>query len=246
MTFPFLSVIVFTPAAASMIILLVPAQKKNLARAMALSAAVLDLALSLTVYLTYLTQHLTGYQFIQQIPLAAGVRHHLHFGVDGMSLPLILLTGVVMFTGVLISWGEDKRHVQAASRTDRASSSRSCSSWPAACSACSLARPFQLFFFYEIAVFPMYLLIVIWGWMQTREYAAMKLTLYLFIGSVVALVGALAMYWLAPTGNLKLLPFDMLSSLEKATGTFLARLPDCLVPARVLRLRGAGWHLALP
>ena len=52
----------------------------------------------------------------------------------------------------------------------------------------------MLFFFYEIAVFPMYLLIAIWGWIKTREYAAMKLTLYLFIGSVISLIGALVMY----------------------------------------------------
>ncbi len=71
-----------------------------------------------------------------------------------------------------------------------------------------------LFFFYEIAVFPMYLLIVIWGWIQTREYAAMKLTLYLFMGSVVALVGALAMYWVAGQ-NTGVYTFDMLQ-LEKA------------------------------
>jgi NADH-quinone oxidoreductase subunit M len=67
-----------------------------------------------------------------------------------------------------------------------------------------------LFFFYEIAVFPMYLLIVIWGWQVTREYAAMKLTLYLFIGSVISLVGGLAMY---VTSGLH--TFDMLE-LEKA------------------------------
>ena len=73
---------------------------------------------------------------------------------------------------------------------------------------------FMLFFFYEIAVFPMYLLIVIWGWIQTREYAAMKLTLYLFIGSVVALVGALAMYWTAGQST-GVYSFDMLQ-LEKA------------------------------
>jgi NADH-quinone oxidoreductase subunit M len=41
----------------------------------------------------------------------------------------------------------------------------------------------------------MYLLIAIWGWIKTREYASMKLTLYLFIGSVVSLIGALVMYW---------------------------------------------------
>src|SRR4030065_174516 len=56
----------------------------------------------------------------------------------------------------------------------------------------------------------MFLLIAIWGWQVTREYAAMKLTLYLFIGSVVALVGALAMYFQAGAHS-----FDMLE-LEKA------------------------------
>jgi NADH-quinone oxidoreductase subunit M len=68
----------------------------------------------------------------------------------------------------------------------------------------------MLFFFYEIAVFPMYLLIVIWGWAVTREYAAMKLTLYLFVGSVIALVGVLAMYWVQYQ-NTGLLSFDMLA-----------------------------------
>jgi uncharacterized protein YggE len=52
---------------------------------------------------------------------------------------------------------------------------------------------FVLFFFYELAIFPMYFLIVIWGWVQTREYAAMKLTLYILVGSIVALVGLLAL-----------------------------------------------------
>ena len=99
---------------------------------------------------------------------------------------------------------------------------------------------FMLFFFYEIAVFPMYLLIAIWGWIKTREYAAMKLTLYLFIGSVVSLVGALAMYLSRPgTGT----TFDMLA-LEKAG--FSADLPAHLVPACLLRLCRPGRYLPLP
>ena len=73
---------------------------------------------------------------------------------------------------------------------------------------------FHLFFFYEIAGFPMYLLIAIWGWKETREYAAMKLTLYLFIGSVLALVGMLAMYFISGLGT-----FDMIA-LENADFSF--------------------------
>src|SRR5512144_3219144 len=116
MTFPFLSVIVFTPAVAGLIILLVPAEKKNVARGLALAAAILDVTLSLTVYLTYLTQHLTGYQFVEQYNWLPALGISLHFGVDGMSTPLILLTGVVMFAGVLIAWGEERAHVQAGSQ----------------------------------------------------------------------------------------------------------------------------------
>ncbi len=74
---------------------------------------------------------------------------------------------------------------------------------------CSLDL-FLLFFLFELAVFPKYLMIVIWGSPKTREYGGMKLTLYLFIGSVLALVGALAIYF-----GSGLRTFDMLA-LENA------------------------------
>ena len=215
MTFPFLSLIVFTPLAAAMVLLLLPATKKNLVRAVALSAAVFDLVLSLSVYVTYLVQGMTGYQFTETYTWLPALGIQLSFGVDGISAPLVLLTGVVMFTGVLISWGEENQHVSAGIQ-DR----------PREFFAFHFILAggvfgvfvsldlFMLFFFYEMAVFPMYLLIAIWGWVQTREYAAMKLTLYLFIGSVVSLVGALAMYFTAYQ-NTGVLTFDMLQ-LEKA------------------------------
>ena len=121
-----------------------------------------------------------------------------------MSAPLVLLTGIVMFTGVLISWGIDDRPREFFAFLFILATG--------VFGVFVSLDLFMLFFFYEIAVFPMYLLIAIWGWKVTREYAAMKLTLYLFIGSVVSLVGALAMYFTAGTlGH----TFDMLA-LEKA------------------------------
>jgi NADH-quinone oxidoreductase subunit M len=215
MAFPFLSVIVFTPLTTAMIILLMPAQKKVLVRSIALAAAVFDLLLSAWVYIQYLTQHMTGYQFVEKYSWLPPLGISLHFGVDGMSTPLILLTGVVMFTGVLISWGEENHGVSAGIQ-DRPREFFAflfvlASGVFGVFASLDL---FMLFFFYEIAVFPMYLLIVIWGWVVTREYAAMKLTLYLFIGSVVSLVGALVMYWVSYQ-NTGVLTFDMLQ-LEKA------------------------------
>jgi NADH-quinone oxidoreductase subunit M len=206
MTFPILSVIVFTPLAAGMLILLMPADRKNEVRVMALAAAVFALILSLWVFIQYLTQHMTGYQFQEHYNWLPALGISYFVGVDGMSAPLVLLTGVVMFTGVLISWGIDDRPREFFAFLFILATG--------VFGVFVSLDLFLLFFFYEIAVFPMYLLIVIWGWIKTREYAAMKLTLYLFIGSVVALVGALAMYWTAgqQTG---VYSFNMLT-LEKA------------------------------
>ncbi|MCZ2126459.1 MAG: NADH-quinone oxidoreductase subunit M [Anaerolineales bacterium] len=212
MNFPILSVITFLPFAAGMFLLMLPAQRKNEARAVALAAAVADLLLSAWVYVQYLTQHMQGYQFVEKYtwlnipPLNIA----LHFGVDGMSAPLVLLTGIVMFTGVLISWGDDNPKVMSGIQDRPREFFAFLFLLAGGVFGVFVSLDlFMLFFFYEIAVFPMYLLIVIWGWVKTREYAAMKLTLYLFIGSVVALVGALVMYW-AQYQNTGALSFDML------------------------------------
>lgn len=205
MTFPILSVIVFTPIVAGMLILLFPAERKNEVRVTALAAATFALLLSVWVYFAY-DSSAAGYQFQESYNWLPALGIGYHVGVDGMSTPLVLLTGVVMFTGVLISWGiEDRPREFFAFLFILASG---------VFGVFVALDLFQLFFFYEIAVFPMYLLIAIWGWIKTREYAAMKLTLYLFIGSVVSLVGALAMYWVAYQ-NTGVLSFNMLQ-LEQA------------------------------
>jgi NADH-quinone oxidoreductase subunit M len=214
MNFPVLSVITFTPLVAGLIILMIPAQRKNQARAVALAAAMFALILSAWVYFTY-DQSAGGYQFIEKYDWLPALGISLYFGVDGISAPLVLLTGVVMFTGVLISWGDDREHVMAGiqDRPREFFAFLFILAWGVFGVFVSLDL-FMLFFFYEIAVFPMYLLIVIWGWAVTREYAAMKLTLYLFIGSVVSLVGMLAMVFVQYQ-NTGLLSFDMLE-MEKA------------------------------
>jgi NADH-quinone oxidoreductase subunit M len=210
MNFPVLSVITFTPIVAAVLILLLPAHRRNETRAVALAAATFALILSFWVYFNY-DQAAGGYQFLERYNWLPPLGISLYFGVDGVSAPLVLLTGVVMFTGVLISWGDDHPHVMAGIQ-DRP---REFFAFLFILASGVLGvfvslDLFMLFFFYEIAVFPMYLLIAIWGWVVTREYAAMKLTLYLFVGSVVSLVGVLAMYWVQYR-NTGVLSFDMLA-----------------------------------
>jgi NADH-quinone oxidoreductase subunit M len=197
MQFPILSVIVFTPLLAGLLILLIPADRKTEVRMAALAAGAFALALSIWVYFAY-DVSAAGYQFIEKYDWLPQLGISYYVGVDGMNAPLVLLTGVVMFTGVLISWGVDDRPREFFAFLFILATG--------VFGVFVALDLFMLFFFYEIAVFPMFLLIAIWGWKVTREYAAMKLTLYLFIGSVIALVGALAMYF---TSNLQ--TFDMIA-----------------------------------
>jgi NADH-quinone oxidoreductase subunit M len=208
--FPFLSVIVFTPIVTGMFLLLIPGDRKNLIRWIALGAATLALGLSVWVYFGY-DQAAGGYQFIEKVEWIPKLGISYHVGVDGMNLPLVLLTGLVIFTGVLISWGIDDRPREFFAFLFILASG--------VFGVFVALDLFMLFFFYEIAVFPMYLLIAIWGWKETREYAAMKLTLYLFIGSVIALVGGLAMYYTSGMGT-----FDLLALENAGFSTAFQRL----------------------
>lgn len=201
MQFPILSVIVFTPIISALIILLIPEERKTEVRMTALAASLIAFALSIWLYFSY-DVAAGGYQFTEQYNWLPALGISYFVGIDGISAPLVLLTGLVMFTGVLISWGVDDRPREFFAFLFILATG--------VFGVFVALDLFMLFFFYEIAVFPMYLLIAIWGWKQTREYAAMKLTLYLFIGSVIALVGVLAMYF---TSGLR--TFNMLE-LENA------------------------------
>ena len=187
MQFPILSVIVFAPLVIAVLMLLYKPERKTEIRVTALAVAVFDLVLSAWVYYQVYIHPSLQYQFVEKYDWLPALGISYHVGVDGISAPLVLLTGIVMFTGVLISWGIDDRPREFFAFLYLLAGG--------VFGVFVSLDLFMLFFFYEIAVFPMYLLISIWGWKVTREYAAMKLTLYLFIGSLFALIGALAIYF---------------------------------------------------
>jgi NADH-quinone oxidoreductase subunit M len=199
MQFPVLSIIVFTPVVFGAFIFLIPKERKTEIRMAALAAAFIAMVLAVWVYFSY-DPAVGGYQFVERYQWMPALGISYYVGVDGISAPLVLLTGVVMFTGVLISWGIDDRPREFFAFLFILATG--------VLGVFVALDLFGLFFFYEIAVFPMYLLIAIWGWKVTREYAAMKLTLYLFIGSVIALVGALAMYFASGMGTFNMLALE--------------------------------------
>ena len=198
-----LTVLIFLPMVVGVIFLLAPRMKDSTVRALALLTGLVEFLLSAWIYFGYdFVQG--GYQFVQKAPWLPALGISYYVGVDGMSAPLELLTGIVIFTGVLISWRMPRIREFFGFLFILATG---------VFGVFASLDLFQLFFFYEIAVFPMYLLIVIWGWKETRDYAGMKLTLYLFVGSVLALVGALALVFQA-SQELGYLTFDLLE-LEK-------------------------------
>lgn len=185
MQFPILSVLIFTPLAAALILLLLPEDKKSWIKGIALAAGIIVLALSIWLYISY-DIAAGGYQFQERVNWLPAFGISYYVGLDGISLPLVLLSGLVIISGVLVSWGVHDRPREYFSFLMILGSS--------VLGVFSSLDLFMLFFFFELAVFPKYLMIVTWGYPKTREYGGMKLTLYLFIGSMIALVGALAIY----------------------------------------------------
>jgi NADH-quinone oxidoreductase subunit M len=115
-----------------------------------------------------------------------GIRYHL--AADGISLVLVLLTAIAAVAGVLFSWNVENR-----SREFFALYFALIGGVYGVFLSVDL---FLLFVFYEIAIIPKYFLIAIWG-STRREYGAMKLALYSFVGSAMVLVGLIAAYVVA-------------------------------------------------
>lgn len=118
---------------------------------------------------------------------------HYTIGVDGISVAMIALTGIVVFAGIFASWMVDWLHREFFISLILLSSG--------VFGFFISLDLFTMFLFYEVAVIPMYLLIGIWG-SGPKEYSAMKLTLMLMAGSALILVGILGIYFnSAPDGG---------------------------------------------
>src|SRR6202051_248548 len=173
---------IYLSFAGALIEALLPKGKAGLARWFALSVAVLAL-LHAVGGLAAVMGH--GREIIVDVPWVPSMGIHYLLAADGISRVLVLLTGLAAGAGVLFSWNIELRTNEFF--------------------AFFLALIggvygvflsfdlFLLFVFYEIAIVPKYFLIAIWG-STRREYAAMKLALYSFVGSAMVLIGLLAAY----------------------------------------------------
>ena len=179
-----LSVVLLTPIAGLLVLLFIPSSRPVWVKRWANIASFLGFLACLPP--VFLFDPKKDFQFVERAPWIPSLGASYYLGIDGYSLLLVALTGLVGFIAVLSSWnaiGNRLKEYYANFLILQAS-----------LLGVFMARDFLLFFvFWELGLIPMYLIIAVWGG-ERRVYSAFKFIVYTFIGSVVMLLGILTLY----------------------------------------------------
>ena len=188
-----LSSLIFIPLLAVLVVLVLPQRFESGIKTVALLATGLQMILAVWLYFSFNAGSANlGYQFVQQLNWinlnlqSLGLLQIQYFvGVDGISLGMVLLTGLIGFIGVISSWTIAKNIKGYFSLYLLLVGS---------VMGCFLALDLFLFYlFFEFMLLPMYFLIGIWGGPR-REYAAIKFFIYTLIGSLFILIVMIGLY----------------------------------------------------
>src|SRR5256714_5425596 len=182
----YLSIILFTPLAGALLLLLVPKQNEHAIRVIANLVALAGFLLSIPLWWWYDPGGAT-FQLVERAPWIPSIGAEYFLGVDGLSTLLILLTTMMGFIAVLSSWTAITERVKEYYIFLLVLQTGMLGAF--------MSLDFLLFFlFWEVMLVPMYFLIGIWG-SANRLYSAIKFFLYTLVGSVVMLLGILALYF---------------------------------------------------
>lgn len=213
--FPYLSAVLFLPLAGAVVIVLFLRSERAI-KITALLFTGASLALSLVVFFLF-DRTSTAVQFVERLRWIPNLNVQYFLGVDGLSLPMVVLTALLGFLAVPVSWGITLRPKEYFA-------------WlltlETGVLGVFMSLDFVLFFlFWEVELIPMYLLIATWGSappLGRREYSAMKFLIYTILGSAFMLVGILALYFTVAPHT-----FDMIALGQ-------AQLRPTLIPLSVI------------
>src|SRR5438093_4058411 len=210
-----LLIILFAPFAGATTLLFVSNKQALLVRVIAAAAAGMSLLTSFYMFFAYDPVE-GGFQFVKRFEWSKELGFAFYLGVDGIGAPLVLASSILLFAGIFISW-----HIKDRTKEFYIFLLILAAATIGVFMSLDL---FFLYFFYEMSVIPMYLLLGVWGShtkgyldmsdpeglkkrdsvgfifnfaANSKEYAAMKLTLFLSVGAVVALMGILLIYKLS-------------------------------------------------
>jgi len=226
--FNYLTWIIFLPALGALIIAFLPRLSPRGVRWLAAVFTFIPLALSIYLFTIFdRSAEMAGVmQFEESLSWIPSIGANYHLGVDGLSLPLMILMAFLGFLVVLISWKIDLRP-------------REYFAWLLLLETsilgvfCSLDL-LLFFLFWEIEVIPMYFLISIWG-TGRKEYSAIKYVIYTLFGSALMLAGILSLYF--TTGSLNM--------VEIAQGG-LGMIQTAMPAAAIFFLLLTGFAVKLP
>jgi len=228
LSFNYLSVIIFLPAVGAILVAVIPGLSSRVIKRLAAIFTLVPLALSIYVFTIFdRSPGMAGVmQFEEKVSWIPLINANYHVGVDGLSLPLVLLMTLLGFLVVLISWKIDLRP-------------REYFAWLLLLETSILgvfcALDFLLFFlFWEIEIIPMFFLISIWG-TGRKEYSAIKYVIYTLLGSAMMLAGILSLYF--TTGSL-----SMVDIAQTGLAPFRAVIPVVAIFFLLL----AGFAVKLP
>src|SRR5499425_2918008 len=186
MAFPLLSSVLFLPLLGAIVLAGFPRERANALRWGALVVMLVTFAVSLLLYLWF-DSTLPGMQLSERAPWIGSVGISYHIGVDGISLPLVLLTTFLSPIALLGAWQSIIAKVKEFAIFMLLLETAMLGAF--------LALDLFLFFiFWEAMLIPMYFIIGVWGGAE-RIYAAVKFVLYTMVGSLLMLVAILALYY---------------------------------------------------
>ena len=182
----YLSIILFTPLVGALVLLFVNKQNEDAIKWIANITAFVGFAVSIPLWFWYNPQN-PDFQFIERAPWIPSIGAEYFLGVDGFSVLLILLTTMMGFISILSSWSAITERLKEYYVFLLVLQTGMLGAF--------ISLDFLLFFlFWEVMLVPMYFLIGIWG-SANRLYSAIKFFLYTLVGSVVMLLGILAIYF---------------------------------------------------
>jgi NADH-quinone oxidoreductase subunit M len=202
---PILSVVTFLPIAGAIFIAFLSEDEEGVrnARWVALWTTLITFAVSLMLIWRF-DPSTADFQFVEKRPWLGGAINY-SMGVDGISLPFVILTTAIMPISILASWDAIQRRVREYMMAFLVLETLMVGTF------CAL--DLVLFYlFFEGGLIPMFLIIGVWGGPR-RVYASLKFFLYTFLGSVLMLLAIMAMYWQAGTTDIPTLmhhPFPLM------------------------------------
>ena len=207
MDYPILSIIVFLPLLGALLLQFVPREKANLIRGIALITTLAGLVLGIPILMDFVAGQ-SAMQFVEKQVWVPGLGISYYLGLDGLSMPLFMLTLVLTVISVLASWSIKERVRQYFSLLLLLE---------VGMLGTFVALDFILFYvFWELVLIPMYFIIGIWGG-ENRNYASLKFFLYTLAGSVLMLVGILALYFTSGLNT-----FDMVALMQAGYTHYLS------------------------